>query len=90
VIPLAEKRQESARGQGFPKPAKPAKKVASKIKGLADLQKSDDDSEEDESNEYYTGGEKSGMVRIRIQLISMDSALRMYSSAGLLLALSLI
>ncbi len=47
------------------KPQKPAARVMpSKIKGFADLGRSDDESEEDESNEYYTGGEKSGMVRM--------------------------
>ena len=30
--------------------------------GFGDLQGHGEDSDEDESNEYYTGGEKSGMV----------------------------
>lgn len=60
----AEERRERARGQASQKQSKPARTAACKIKGLADLGRSDDESEEDESNEYYTGGEKSGMVRI--------------------------
>lgn len=39
----------------------PNKKPADKIKGFGDL-KAESDGDEDESNEYYTGGEKSGMV----------------------------
>lgn len=30
--------------------------------GFGDLRANGEDSDEDESNEYYTGGEKSGMV----------------------------
>lgn len=55
--------EDQAKLMGVRKPQKPAARVTpSKIKGFADLGRSDDESEEDESNEYYTGGEKSGMV----------------------------
>jgi len=51
----------------FPKSQKPreaAELATGKIRGLADLGRSDDESGEDDSNEYYTGGEKSGMVSL--------------------------
>lgn len=50
-----------------PVPARPAARGAaprpSGVRSLADIAKSDEDSDEDERNEYYAGGEKSGQVR---------------------------
>lgn len=47
-------------------PARPAARGAAPrpggVRSLADIAKSDEDSDEDERNEYYAGGEKSGQV----------------------------
>ncbi|KAK9832744.1 hypothetical protein WJX81_007147 [Elliptochloris bilobata] len=49
-----------------PPPVRPAARAAAPrpggVRSLADLAKSDKDSDEDDRNEYYAGGEKSGQV----------------------------
>ena len=52
----------------FKQPARSSKATGGRpkgrIMGFGDLHEGDEDSDEDESNEYYTGGEKSGMVML--------------------------
>lgn len=38
------------------------------VRSLADIAKSDEDTDEDDHNEYYAGGEKSGQARARAPL----------------------
>ena len=37
---------------------------AGKIRSLADLNREEDKSDDDDTNEYYAGGEKSGQVSL--------------------------
>ncbi|BDA46940.1 NSFL1 cofactor p47 [Coccomyxa sp. Obi] len=43
-------------------PPRPAVQAKGKVRSLADMAKDKDDSDDDEQNEYYAGGEKSGQV----------------------------
>ncbi len=43
--------------------ARPAAQPRGNVRSLADMAKNQDDSDDDEQNEYYAGGEKSGQVR---------------------------
>lgn len=45
-----------------PPQARRTAQPASKFRSLSDFRDGDEDEEEDESNEFYTGGEKSGQV----------------------------
>lgn len=43
-------------------PPRPAVQARGKVRSLADMAKDNDESDDDEQNEYYAGGEKSGQV----------------------------